>query len=309
MDQVLDDFLENSTSKAHEHETMYKIHFCSQAVVCFVSLVADLLIVTIVLNSKRMRTRTNNVIMHFAIADSFCMLNEMGMIYYALDKLIPNLEDSRLYCVLSIYEMTSQIACFVFVLFLISNTLIQTQKFSDKILLIGYYATISAFFLAHAVSCAFYYTSFPMFHMLLFILFMITIICIFIKEINRCCKTRRNSPLSQKTAFRMNIARIYVYSWLFNTLCYGFQNDVFLFLGLIGYMSGLFILMYLIYSHRNFRISLLNLLRCRNYDIDVTISFADSCSESINDNPVIAANLDNNLQELEDTTDVNLARV
>ncbi|XP_017787210.1 PREDICTED: uncharacterized protein LOC108569941 [Nicrophorus vespilloides] len=285
MDEWTDEMLENSTQIIYETDLQFEIHSYMRTFVCIVSLLSDLLIVAIILKSKKMRTRTNNVILHFAIADMFCMLNEMGLIYYIYDHVVYKIVPSRPYCMFAIYEVTAGFASLLFMIFLLSNTLIKTKRLSDKTLLIGYYVMIGALFIMHTLFCVLYHTYFPIFHMIFFFMLIVTFICLFVKEINRCCKICKKRPLSEKTTLRMNIARIYVYSWLISLFTYRPNNVIFLITSLFGYFSGFNILVLLVCSNRNFKICLLNLLRFRtqNYDIDATIGFEDDCSESSDD--------------------------
>ncbi|XP_017787198.1 PREDICTED: uncharacterized protein LOC108569940 isoform X5 [Nicrophorus vespilloides] len=277
------ELFKNDTSIGNDNAELYKIHDYMRLPICLLNLVSDLLIVTIMMKNKGRNTRTNKLVMHIAIVDVFRMLDDLGLFYIMYEKILYHLPMTRLFCVFVIFEVTSLSASLALTLLLLSNTLMKSTRISDKMLISFYYGIIGLILISEILFCVFFYNNFHVFYSLSMFIFMIAVICLLIKEVNRLYKFLRKRPLSQSTAFRMNLARIYVYCWLLNYL-YG-PNEFMIFLSLFGYLQGFFTLLYLTCSDRNFKICLMNLLRFRNNFTDATISFADECSETMNETP------------------------
>ncbi|XP_017787195.1 PREDICTED: uncharacterized protein LOC108569940 isoform X2 [Nicrophorus vespilloides] len=298
-EQAMIEILSNQTSIDDSSIVMYKIHNCIELVLCFINLMSDLLIVTIMMKNKSVNTRTNKVIMHFAIADAFSMIDDLGLFYIIHEKITYHLSMNRLTCAFVIFQITSLCASLLFILLLLSNTLMKSARVSDKILILVYYGIIGLVFILEILFCAFLHRNFHVFHSVNFLIFATAVICLFVKEVNRLYKFWKKRPLSQNTAFRMNVARIFIYSLMVEFFSYG-TNKFLLFFGLFGYLTGFLIILYLAYSDRNFKTCLLNLLTCRirNYDADATIRFADECSETMDEIPDVNVTFNGNTTSL-----------
>ncbi|XP_017787199.1 PREDICTED: uncharacterized protein LOC108569940 isoform X6 [Nicrophorus vespilloides] len=268
----------NDTSMDNESEVVDKIDGYMQMFICLLSLMSDLLIVTIMVKNRSMNTRTNKVIMHFAIADAFRMMNDLGLFYYIYEKVIYNLTSHRFYCVVAIFEITSVFASFLFVFLLLSNTLIKNTKFSDKSIISFYYGIIGLVLALEILFCAFFHLNFHVFYIFIYLTLATAFICLLIKDIYRGFKYWKKRVLSKNTTFRMNVARIYLYSCFVNFVSYGT-----LYIYLFGYVAGFFIVLYLAYSDHKFKMCLLNLLRFRNFEAEANIRFSDECSETMNE--------------------------
>ncbi|XP_017787196.1 PREDICTED: uncharacterized protein LOC108569940 isoform X3 [Nicrophorus vespilloides] len=299
MEEAVIELMENNTSIDNDVEVVYLIFGFMEMPACLISLVSDLLIVLIMVKNKSVNTRTNKVIMHFAIANAFSMLDDLGLFYIIYDKIVYHITMNYIFCVFAIFEVTSLCASLVLISLLLSNTLMKNTRVSDKMLISIYYGIIGLVLISEILICAFLHNNFHVFQFINFLTFTIALICLLVKEANRLYKFLRKRPLSQNTAFRMNVARIYIYSCLLNFLFYG-PKKYLIFLSLFGNLAGFSIILYLAYSDRNFKTCLLNLLTCRmrNYDSDATIRFANECSETMNEIPDVNVTFNGNTTAL-----------
>ncbi|XP_065174252.1 somatostatin receptor type 5-like [Atheta coriaria] len=267
----------------------------------FVGVVANLVIIYMIARNARMRTKTNLILMNLAINDTLFLVSNLHFLSSLLE--LMGSEDHFSFfdnCLLRYIDVGFQLNETIFVLILVSNTLIKSKRIVLKWLLISVYASIMCNFVIHLGLCT--VEIWPVLYLTCFALFMLILGVILFKEANNCYKKwYKKDPLSERTRFRLNIARIYTGSWFLTFFLYIVSDNTlrYLFFALAqhSFMVSLYILIYIVCADKNFKICLLNLLQCKgagDYDVDATITFAEDSSEDSQDNNHVNINFNAN---------------
>ncbi|XP_017787200.1 PREDICTED: uncharacterized protein LOC108569940 isoform X7 [Nicrophorus vespilloides] len=261
---------------AFERPLYEHLHLGLMLITTLVGIVCHVIIIYLIVMMRKLHSRTYMLILNWSIHD---LLVNITVMMSGLTFWYPSLPQMR--CVDSHLQPILIFNATLIIAVLNCNTLMKSSVKWNKILCGCVYGIVILMSVISIIVCTFHINFFLIFFVPLS-MHVVALITLIIKEINKCWK-RRTDPLSEETAFRMNIARIYIYNWtFFLTICVLMNVVVPVVQSWIGFLVGvvfmnsLFVLIYLIRADKRFRIIFLNTFRReQEYDVDATISFAE----------------------------------
>ncbi|XP_017787212.1 PREDICTED: uncharacterized protein LOC108569942 [Nicrophorus vespilloides] len=188
-------------------------------------------------------SRIYKVLKRFVAANVLYYINHLVMskISLANDELSNSFIETML-TIMKLHVVMSHMAAFLCVI-LLSSEFMMSSKISDHKLMSYSFVLFIVLFIVQLFLMLF--TSVPFHSFIPTVIFLSSIFIVFFNDLTLIYKYIRGIPIGVSTVFRMNISRIYVYSWLLIVICSNFTTVLSLKISLIGYFHSLLIFAYL----------------------------------------------------------------
>lgn len=258
-------------------------------------ILSDLLIIYCILRYKKMRTKVNLCILNWSISSCFTLLTQIRS-YKLISHLFGLIIYNKFLCYTLEYQAIFHVGCSMFMMLLSIDYIFDKFNFKQfNFIFITTWSIIICIVIVNTVLCA-KGIVLPYSATILLCTFFLFLSCILIK-----CSTydinKRNNNVTEK--LKICLCTCFLIYWLFvwisfasNIIIYtNMLKNIYTLLILLIYIYPLFNLILLIYIDKNYKLCLLQLLRCRsNQYADATICYKED---------------NNNVQVHHDNNDIN----
>ncbi|XP_017787205.1 PREDICTED: uncharacterized protein LOC108569940 isoform X11 [Nicrophorus vespilloides] len=269
---------ESSLETDTEFGELYRYTELIGTALSLIGIVANILIITTILSSKSLQTRTYLLLLNWSIFNILFRLTSDNLLHVMLINMEINVE---MICVTMNLDTMFRFAEMVFLLALISNWVLKSYKISDLVILLIFYATITSSLLVVTSLCMLDIET-ELIYALGGVTYLCLLINVIIKNANRFCKAK-GDPLSPETVKRLNLASIYtlwtIASFIVMLSAYIFGIFIFIQISAMStFLIPLIFILYLSKVDQTFKCSFLALINCRRLPDNPTENNNECCN-------------------------------
>lgn len=230
-----------------------------------VGIVSNMITIFILSRINLKMIRTDKMIMILSINNLLFLISSIVKQY-----VIRHMETDRTtICISMSCEESLFMACSISIVILLSNRIYVTERNIDEFLLCILYTIVLVSFVLQTILCLASVSN-KIFDIMTQFIFFFSFGVLIRNEVTYCWKCYKKEVSYSNIPVRLNIARIFIYNMLISLFLFVFldSSPIMVIIRFTTFFTSLYIMVYLICSHKNFRTCLLNSLKCRSNRID-----------------------------------------